>query len=179
MSLSVYECVVLMGLKRAVVLVKVTHLQTLRVSDSDRMMGLRSLLLLFSTTLLMSISSSHASGAVTPCCIEMKGTMVRRDLIKRYYIQDTAMCNIKAVTFVTVKGIRICSDPSNPWAKKTMQYLDNKNKPHTLRKHHITSTTTTTTTGAQPAKYNPHKTTFSAHNPKIASQWPTTLTTRQ
>lgn len=45
-----------------------------------------------------TLLSLLASGAVTPCCIEMKGTMVRRDLIKRYYIQDTAMCNIKAVT---------------------------------------------------------------------------------
>ncbi|XP_041698654.1 monocyte chemotactic protein 1B-like [Coregonus clupeaformis] len=146
------------------------------------MMGLLSLLLLFSTTLLMSTSSSHASGAAALCCLEFKGTMVRRDLVKRYYLQDTALCNIKAVTFVTVKGIRICSDPSNPWAQKTMQYLNKKNKPHTPKKHHITSTTTTTTTTtttAQPAKNNPYKITFSAHNPKIASQWPTTLTTRQ
>lgn len=69
MSLSVYECVVLVGLKRAAVLVKVTHLQTLRVSDSDRMMGLLSLLLLFSTTLLMSTSSSHGACILLSCIV--------------------------------------------------------------------------------------------------------------
>ncbi|XP_041753000.1 C-C motif chemokine 4 [Coregonus clupeaformis] len=140
------------------------------------MKALLSLLLLFTTTLLMSTTSAQAGGPVIPCCMEIKGTTVHRDKIKFYYLQDTAMCNIKAVMFVTVKGIRICSDPSNPWAKKTMQYLNKKNKPHTPQKHHITSTTTTTTTTTIPqlAKNNPHKTTFSAHNPKIASQWSTT-----
>ncbi|CAB1317238.1 unnamed protein product [Coregonus sp. 'balchen'] len=150
----------LVGLKRAAVLVSHTSDCRLRASAIDRMKALLSLLLLFTTTLLMSTTSAQAGGPVIPCCMEIKGTTVHRDKIK----------------FVTVKGIRICSDPSNPWAKKTMQYLNKKNKPHTPQKHHITSTTTTTTTTTIPqlAKNNPHKTTFSAHNPKIASQWSTT-----
>uniref|UniRef100_A0A4W5P088 Chemokine interleukin-8-like domain-containing protein n=1 Tax=Hucho hucho TaxID=62062 RepID=A0A4W5P088_9TELE len=165
----------LVGLKRATVLVKVTHLTAdSRVSDLGRMKALLSLLLLYTTTLLMSTTSAQAGGSVTSCCLAIKGTVVHRDLINFYYLQDTAMCNIKAVTFVTVVGKRICSDPSNPWAQKTMQYLNKKNKSHTLKKHHITSTTTTTTTIAQPANNNPHRTTFSAHNPKIASHWSTT-----
>uniref|UniRef100_A0A8C7TX93 Chemokine interleukin-8-like domain-containing protein n=2 Tax=Oncorhynchus mykiss TaxID=8022 RepID=A0A8C7TX93_ONCMY len=148
----------------------------LRVSDTGRMKALLALPLLFTTALLMSTTSAQAGGSVISCCLEIKGTIVRRNLIDSYYLQDTAMCNIKAVTFVTVKGLRICSDTSNPWAQKTMQYLNEKNKSHTLQKHHITSTTTstTTTTIAQPANNNPHKTTFSARHPKIASQWSTT-----
>ncbi|XP_029580936.1 C-C motif chemokine 4 [Salmo trutta] len=136
------------------------------------MKALLSLLLLFTTALLMSTTSAQAGGSVTSCCLEIKGTTVRRNLIVSYYLQDTAMCNIKAVTFVTVKGKRICSGTSNPWAQKTMQYLMEKSKSHTLQKHHISSTTTSTTTTT--ANNNPHKTTFSAHNPKIASQWSTT-----
>uniref|UniRef100_A0A8C8KBB3 Chemokine interleukin-8-like domain-containing protein n=2 Tax=Oncorhynchus tshawytscha TaxID=74940 RepID=A0A8C8KBB3_ONCTS len=167
----------LVGLKRATVLVSCdTSDCRLRVSDTGRMKALLTLPLLFTTALLMSTTSAQAGGSVISCCLEIKGTIVRRNLIDSYYLQDTAMCNIKAVMFVTVKGLRICSDTSNPWAQKTMQYLNEKNKSHTLQKHHITSTTTstTTTTIAQPANNNPHKTTFSARHPKIASQWSTT-----
>lgn len=45
------------------------------------------------TTLLSLV----AGGSVTSCCLELKGTTVRRNLIVSYYLQDTAMCNIKAV----------------------------------------------------------------------------------
>jgi hypothetical protein len=45
------------------------------------------------TTLLSLV----AGGSVISCCLEIKGTIVRRNLIDSYYLQDTAMCNIKAV----------------------------------------------------------------------------------
>ncbi|KAL0966376.1 hypothetical protein UPYG_G00294540 [Umbra pygmaea] len=131
------------------------------------MVALLSILLPFTWTLLLSTTSAQASGAITTCCTEVKGTTVRRELIKDFYLQDTAMCNIKAVTFVTVKGKRICADISKPWSTKTMKYLKNKNKTHTPNKNDIRSAATntrTTTTIARPAKNNPPKTRRSAHN---------------
>ncbi|XP_010888762.1 C-C motif chemokine 17 [Esox lucius] len=132
------------------------------------MLALISLLLLFINTLLISSTSAQASGPAPACCTEIKGTIVPIKLLKRYYLQNTALCNIKAVTFVTMKDIRICSDLSNNWAKKAMKHLDRK-KRETLKNIDITSTTTTTT---DPLCIHSHKTThnkMSAHNPKTSN----------
>ncbi|KAJ8011715.1 hypothetical protein DPEC_G00061120 [Dallia pectoralis] len=102
-------------------------------SYSNIMQALLSLLLLFTSTLLMSSTSAQASGPAPMCCTEFKGTRVASKLITDYYEQESPLCKIQAIIFVTVSGKRICSERSNPWAKRVMKCLDNKNKHRTLK----------------------------------------------
>nr|XP_023674303.1 uncharacterized protein LOC111847398 [Paramormyrops kingsleyae] len=81
--------------------------------------------------LLLSAPSGRAVvGPTVSCCLKTSETRVPMEKLKMYYIQ-TDMCPVKAVRFTTVKGITICSDPSDNWAIKAIKHLDAKKKPHT------------------------------------------------
>ncbi|KAG7329760.1 hypothetical protein KOW79_005982 [Hemibagrus wyckioides] len=60
------------------------------------------------------------------CCLKVCDTKVRKELLKSYSLQDKPLCPVKAVRFVIMTDITICSDPSSSWAINTMAYLDNK-----------------------------------------------------
>ncbi|KAL2096979.1 hypothetical protein ACEWY4_006186 [Coilia grayii] len=70
-----------------------------------------------------------ASGPIISCCLKTSATRVRLSLLQSYRVQNKAMCDgLRAVSFTTVKGATICSEPSLPWTKKAMAYLQKKHK---------------------------------------------------
>ncbi|XP_062337832.1 monocyte chemotactic protein 1B-like [Osmerus eperlanus] len=93
-------------------------------------MKLACALLLCISCLLMDTTSAQVNKVAT-CCRKTVRNRIRLTMLDSYYIQDIAMCPIKAVIFVTVKNIRLCSDPNDPWAQTAMDYLDKKNTSQT------------------------------------------------
>ncbi|XP_041955701.1 C-C motif chemokine 8 [Alosa sapidissima] len=88
-----------------------------------------SVLLPFLTVLLSYAAMGEASGPVISCCLKTSNTQVRLQLLQSYQFQNGAMCHgLNAVSFITMKGVTICSDPSTPWARKAMSYLQKKHK---------------------------------------------------
>ncbi|KAJ8357037.1 hypothetical protein SKAU_G00198310 [Synaphobranchus kaupii] len=46
------------------------------------------------------------------------------DYIKGFSIQDNrGRCNINAVIFLTLKGRKLCADPTSEWVRKRIQQL--------------------------------------------------------
>ncbi|KAI7809921.1 C-C motif chemokine 8-like [Triplophysa rosa] len=85
--------------------------------------------LCFSAVLLMwlLVSTTAVQAAVIPeSCLTTRNTKVPVKNLESYFIQRTPLYSVDAVRFLTKKGRRICSDPSSPWAKKAMKYLDKK-----------------------------------------------------
>ncbi|XP_060777703.1 C-C motif chemokine 8-like [Neoarius graeffei] len=77
--------------------------------------------------LLLAESPNHGAEALpVTCCLKTCDIKVRREQIKNYSIQDTPLCPLKAVRFVTKKDFTFCSDPSSSWATNTMAFLDNR-----------------------------------------------------
>nr|QIH54606.1 C-C motif chemokine 2 [Larimichthys crocea] len=85
-------------------------------------------LTLVSLFLLASVlSTASAHGGLASCCRSFSKTQVHRDNLKDYYKQNQPPCPIPAVVFTTIKGKRICSNPTSVWAMTSMAYLDGKN----------------------------------------------------
>eukprot|EP00064_Thunnus_orientalis_P013166 superscaffoldBa00002108_g13203 len=80
---------------------------------------------LFLVTILASTAS--AQGGIASCCRKISNTQIHRELLKSYYVQNESSCHLHAVVFTTLKGKRICSDPSNLWTKTSKAFLDGKN----------------------------------------------------
>lgn len=85
-------------------------------------------LLLCTIYLLMDMFSVQVNGQVYTCCRKTYNNNVKVNRLASYYMQNTNMCPIKAVTFVTISGKKLCSDPTNDWAKLAMNHLDQKKK---------------------------------------------------
>ncbi|KAG7457096.1 hypothetical protein MATL_G00242850 [Megalops atlanticus] len=105
---------------------------------SERMKTLIAVFLCL-TALLLSATPGQVNGKATSCCLRTTGTRINVTLLSRYYIQKSGMCPVEAVVFTTMRGLTICSSPTNPWAKKGMAHLDAKGRTYT--------TTATTTPG--------------------------------
>lgn len=69
-----------------------------------------------------------SDGPVVSCCQKTSNTMLERAKIKSYYKQKKGLCPVDAVIFVTVKGKKLCSDPTSAWVKKTMAYVNEKKR---------------------------------------------------
>ncbi|XP_015241529.1 PREDICTED: C-C motif chemokine 4-like isoform X1 [Cyprinodon variegatus] len=98
------------------------------------MMSLNFLLLLVIFLVLPTFSAQ----AIPKCCLQYSRTRFHRGSLKSYYIQDSSLCTQPAVIFTTIKGKRICVNPSKVWTKTSMAYLDGKNwwqRHTTLKKH--------------------------------------------
>uniref|UniRef100_A0A8C1PB36 Chemokine interleukin-8-like domain-containing protein n=1 Tax=Cyprinus carpio TaxID=7962 RepID=A0A8C1PB36_CYPCA len=65
-------------------------------------------------------------------CLETKDTKVPQKYLRNYTVQQVPLFSVNAVRFLTIKDKVICSDPSSPWAIKSMKYLDAKNKPQSV-----------------------------------------------
>ncbi|XP_074078048.1 cytokine SCM-1 beta-like [Macrotis lagotis] len=72
-------------------------------------------------------------------CVSLTSKPLPVNTVKSYTIEEGPM---KAVIFVTRKGIKICADPEINWAKGIIKHVDKKQK----RKNRIQ----TTPTGSQP-----------------------------
>ncbi|KAM3604126.1 uncharacterized protein V6R79_006819 [Siganus canaliculatus] len=70
--------------------------------------------------------ASH--GPVANCCMQWSTTKIPAQLIVYYNNQTGGLCPIDAIIFHTKKGKRICSDPSDGWARKVIQKLDAQKK---------------------------------------------------
>ncbi|XP_051553106.1 monocyte chemotactic protein 1B-like isoform X2 [Myxocyprinus asiaticus] len=121
---------------------------------------MKSLLCCFTAVLLLwllvfSIASQET--IISTSCLTTTDTKVLQRLLHSYTIQRKPLFSVKAVRFRTIKGTTICSDPSSPWAIKSMKYLDGKMKSrkgsNTTARHSITMVpvhlTTTNMTSAQ------------------------------
>ncbi|XP_062409625.1 C-C motif chemokine 8 [Sardina pilchardus] len=88
-----------------------------------------SLLLPCLAVLLSYVAMGEASGPIISCCLKTSSTRVRLQLLQSYRLQNSAMCQgLSAVSFITMKGVTICSDPSTPWARKAISFLQKKHK---------------------------------------------------
>ncbi|XP_015241530.1 PREDICTED: monocyte chemotactic protein 1B-like isoform X2 [Cyprinodon variegatus] len=84
------------------------------------------------------VQRTLSQGGISTCCLKISGTKVHRDFLKSYYKEDSSSCTQNAVVFTTIKGKRICVNPSKVWTKTSMAYLDGKNwwqRHTTLKKH--------------------------------------------
>uniref|UniRef100_A0A8C1DP62 Chemokine interleukin-8-like domain-containing protein n=1 Tax=Cyprinus carpio carpio TaxID=630221 RepID=A0A8C1DP62_CYPCA len=74
-------------------------------------------------------SAAVASGLVLKSsCLTTTDTKVPLKNLVSYTIQCKPLFSVDAARFLTIKRKIICSDPSSSWAKKAMNYLDEKNK---------------------------------------------------
>ncbi|KAF4117596.1 hypothetical protein G5714_002149 [Onychostoma macrolepis] len=94
----------------------------------SHMMGFYAVLLLW----LLFSSSTQANDFIGSGCLTTKDTRVHQKNLVRYNLQHKPLFHIDAVRFLTISGKVICSNPSSPWAIKSMKYLDAKNKPRSV-----------------------------------------------
>ncbi|XP_046883773.1 monocyte chemotactic protein 1B-like [Hypomesus transpacificus] len=94
-------------------------------------MKLACALLLLSISCLLMDTTSAQVNKVGSCCRKTFSMRIPLRMLGSYYVQDIAMCPIKAVVFVTVKDKRLCLDPKELWVKTAIDYLDKKNTSQT------------------------------------------------
>ncbi|XP_027895150.1 uncharacterized protein LOC114158039 isoform X3 [Xiphophorus couchianus] len=68
------------------------------------------------------IDSSH-SGFPDDCCFEFFRLPMNKKLISSYSMTDNR-CAKRAVILITHRKRNICADPSQPWVKNVMNFLD-------------------------------------------------------
>ncbi|XP_016392661.1 monocyte chemotactic protein 1B-like [Sinocyclocheilus rhinocerous] len=92
------------------------------------MLGFYAVLLLW-----LLVSSSMQDDVVKgSSCLTTKDTRVPQKNLVSYTLQHKSLFPVEAVRFLTISGKVICSNPSSPWAIKSMKYLDAKNKPQSV-----------------------------------------------
>ncbi|XP_051556126.1 uncharacterized protein LOC127442277 isoform X2 [Myxocyprinus asiaticus] len=75
---------------------------------------------------VMGVELAGNDGPEPNCCSTVKDTRILLTNIKRYRIQNTPPCSIRAVVFMTVWSKSICSDPEDSWAKWAMCEVDRR-----------------------------------------------------
>ncbi|XP_051772354.1 integumentary mucin C.1-like isoform X2 [Ctenopharyngodon idella] len=81
---------------------------------------------LFTATLLVWMCVGESVN-LQSCCLTVTNTRVPAENIVNYEIQEpTGICAIRAVRFHTRKGLNICSDPDDSWAKRAMESVDRR-----------------------------------------------------
>ncbi|XP_048020979.1 uncharacterized protein LOC125251966 [Megalobrama amblycephala] len=64
------------------------------------------------------------------CCLTVTNTRVPVENIEDYHIQEqTGVCTLRAVRFLTKKGKYICLDPDDRWAKRAMEIVNRRRTP--------------------------------------------------
>ncbi|XP_061588020.1 lymphotactin-like [Cololabis saira] len=110
-------------------------------------------------------------------CHHLSTTRVHRDRIVDYTVQKEGVCTIKAIIFQTVRGKRVCSDPSSSWAKTMILVVDEKKATLSSGKERLASssimTTTTASTFTNTTETN--GTTVTRHLKKSNSKRPNTM----
>ncbi|KAG9329053.1 hypothetical protein JZ751_008201 [Albula glossodonta] len=81
--------------------------------------------------LVLSPATGQGSGIVSSCCLTTSNTKIRVAQISSYFRQNTGRCPVEALVFTSVTGRKICSDPSDPWAKKAKAVVDARRKSST------------------------------------------------
>ncbi|XP_028988544.1 regakine-1-like isoform X2 [Betta splendens] len=99
----------------------------------------------------MSLTHASTHGRVSNCCEQWSNTRgIPLNRIRHYTNQSEGICPIKAVVFHTKMGKRICSDPSDSWAIKTISMLERRSasKLQGNKAEESTSTITTRATAS-------------------------------
>ncbi|KAL1280759.1 hypothetical protein QQF64_015359 [Cirrhinus molitorella] len=93
---------------------------------------MKSLMVFYAVLVLWLLVSSSVQGQPvhTKTCLTTTDTKVHQKNLVDYTIQKKPLFSVDAVRFLTISGKVICSNPSSPWAIKSMKYLDGKNKKH-------------------------------------------------
>ncbi|XP_051772421.1 uncharacterized protein LOC127524644 isoform X8 [Ctenopharyngodon idella] len=82
---------------------------------------------LFTATLLVWMCVGESGDRYPLCCLKVTNTRIPVENIVNYEIQEpTGICAIRAVRFHTRKGLNICSDPDDSWAKRAMESVDRR-----------------------------------------------------
>ncbi|KAJ8274382.1 hypothetical protein COCON_G00090070 [Conger conger] len=76
--------------------------------------------------LLLSPGPGEASSPVVSCCLKTENKKIPVIRVDRYSMQKKGLCPVDAVIFTSVKGITICSNPSDRWAKRAMAIVDSR-----------------------------------------------------
>ncbi|KAI1882740.1 hypothetical protein AGOR_G00238050 [Albula goreensis] len=81
--------------------------------------------------LVLSPATGQGSGIVSACCLKTRNTKIRVAQISSYFRQNVGRCPVEALVFTSVTGRKICSDSSDPWAKKAKAVVDARRKSST------------------------------------------------
>ncbi|XP_007567994.1 eotaxin [Poecilia formosa] len=74
--------------------------------------------------LLVALSETSYRG---PCCTKNYDKPIALKNLRSFTVQnDTEICNIKAIIFLTVKDKLVCANPEKPWVIRAMEYLKKK-----------------------------------------------------
>ncbi|XP_035276789.1 monocyte chemotactic protein 1B-like [Anguilla anguilla] len=90
--------------------------------------------------LLPSPAPGQAIERARTCCLTTTNTKIRVGLVDHYRIQKKGPCPVDAVVFFTIRGLSICSKPSDPWTQRAMATVDSRKR--------TTPTTSTTSPNA-------------------------------
>uniref|UniRef100_A0A3B3TL10 C-C motif chemokine n=1 Tax=Poecilia latipinna TaxID=48699 RepID=A0A3B3TL10_9TELE len=79
--------------------------------------------------LLVALSETSYRG---PCCTKTYDKPIALKNLRSFTVQnDTEICNIKAIIFLTVKDKLVCANPEKPWVIRAMKHLEkSKQKKH-------------------------------------------------
>ncbi|XP_028988543.1 C-C motif chemokine 2-like isoform X1 [Betta splendens] len=127
----------------------------------------------------MSLTHASTHGRVSNCCEQWSNTRgIPLNRIRHYTNQSEGICPIKAVVFHTKMGKRICSDPSDSWAIKTISMLERRSasKLQGNKAEESTSTITTRATASplsERISTKPEQTTLTSPGSDPDSTWTT------
>ncbi|XP_032440163.1 eotaxin-like [Xiphophorus hellerii] len=80
------------------------------------------LLCMLGAALLSTVLCQH-SGGPDDCCFQFYRLPMNKKFVASYSVTDNR-CPFRAVILTGKKGRNICADPSQPWVKNVMNFLD-------------------------------------------------------
>ncbi|MFT7813898.1 uncharacterized protein LOC107654095 [Arapaima gigas] len=90
-----------------------------------------------------SLNKAHVPSRVVDCCLTYYPHAVPLRSFVSYSIIDSSSCPLKAVVFISKKGMTICGNPAHSWVKRHVAEMD--------KMQHVTHTLQTTTAAFVPS----------------------------
>uniref|UniRef100_A0A8C6TEF6 Chemokine interleukin-8-like domain-containing protein n=1 Tax=Neogobius melanostomus TaxID=47308 RepID=A0A8C6TEF6_9GOBI len=88
------------------------------------------------------VTSAQTHGDASDCCLKNNNTRIRPENIVSYTVQFKGFCPITSVAFLTKANKKICWDPEEPYAQRTMKRVDQIREPE--RRKDVTTVITAT-----------------------------------
>ncbi|XP_057189760.1 mucin-5AC-like [Triplophysa rosa] len=111
------------------------------------------------------------------CCLEVSKTNIPVGNLLDYYIQNSPLCHLSAIQFLTRRNITICSNPEDNWAKRAIKELDRIKTTKPPLGPPICITSTSTRIPTTPIKTPGPETKTSSRKVTSISTAPSTVTT--
>lgn len=75
----------------------------------------------------LSTATTFTSSATKDCCLVTKDKPAFHEIVN-YRVQETPLCSVRAVLFITVGNNKICSSPVEDWVQEYIQNLNRRQK---------------------------------------------------